>query len=122
MDFIGCLIAGRAVLGMPSWLDVLLEDGAQRSASIAGGHHATAWTAAMANGYFGHVLELDDTHDLAVLHAGASAIPAALAAAEYRGDVLPETLLAGIVAGIEINCRLGGATDLSVVEGGWVYS
>ena len=121
MDFTGCLIAGRAALGMPAWLDVLLEDGAKRSATVAGGHRAAAWTAAMANGYFGHVLELDDTHDAAVLHAGASAIPAALAAAEYRGATAA-TLLAAIVAGIEINCRLGVATDLSLVEGGWIYS
>ena len=122
MDFTGCLIAGRAALGMPAWLDVFLEEGARRSASVAGGHRASAWTAAMANGYFGHVLELDDTHDLAVLHAGASAIPAALAVAEHRGDVQPATLLAAIVAGIEISCRLGVATDLSLVEGGWIYS
>ena len=122
MDFTGCLIAGRAAVGMPAWLDVLLEGGVQHCASVAGGHRAAAWTAAMVNGYLGHVLELDDTHDAAVLHAGASAIPAALAAAEYRGDAQPATLLAAIVAGIEINCRLGVATDLSLIEGGWIYS
>jgi len=76
----------------------------------------------MANGYYGHVLELDDTHDIAVLHAGAAAIPAALAAAEHRGGVDGATLLEGIVAGIELSCRLGVATDMSLTEGGWIYS
>lgn len=122
LDFIGDGIAGRAAAGMPAWLDVILDDGGSRSATLFGGGSASAWTAAMANGYLGHVLELDDTHDVAVLHAGASAIPAAIAAAQYRGHVDGALLLEGIVAGIELTCRLGVATDLSLVEGGWIYS
>ncbi|MCC6535340.1 MAG: MmgE/PrpD family protein [Burkholderiales bacterium] len=122
LDFAGDMIAGRAAVGMPAWLEVLLDDGGKRAATVAGGHQSAPWTAAMANGYFGHVLELDDTHDLAVLHAGASAIPAALAAAEHRGGIDGAGFLAAIVAGIELNCRLGVATDLSLVEGGWIYS
>jgi 2-methylcitrate dehydratase PrpD len=122
LDFIGDLIAGRAALGMPAWLEVLIDDGGKRSATVAGGQRAAPWTAAMANGYFGHVLELDDTHDIAVLHAGASAIPAALAAAECRGGCDGATFLTAIVAGIELSCRLGVATDMSLVEGGWIYS
>lgn len=122
LDFVGDLIAGRAAVGLPAWVDVLLDGGGKNAATVAGGHAATPWTAAMANGYFGHVLELDDTHDTAVLHAGASAIPAALAAAEYRGGIDGPTLLEAIVVGIEANCRLGVATDMSLVEGGWIYS
>jgi 2-methylcitrate dehydratase PrpD len=122
LDFIGDLIAGRAAIGMPAWLDVLVDDAGSKSATIAGGHHAAAWTTAMVNGYYGHVLELDDTHDIAVLHAGASAIPAALAAAEWLGEASGATVMEGIVAGIELSCRLGVATDMSLVEGGWIYS
>ncbi len=123
LDFIGDMLAGRAALGMPAWLDVVLEDASRaRSASVVGGARASGSTAAMANGYFGHVLELDDTHDLAVLHAGASAIPAAIAAAEYAGGCDGARLMEAIVAGVELTCRLGVATDLSLVEGGWIYS
>jgi 2-methylcitrate dehydratase PrpD len=122
LDFAGDAIAGRAAMGMPAWLDVLLECGGAGAASVVGGSRSTPWMAALANGYFGHVLELDDTHDLAVLHAGASAIPAALAAAQFRGATDGASLLTAIAAGIEVNCRLGVATDLSLVEGGWIYS
>lgn len=122
LDFVGDMIAGRAAVGMPGWLDVLLDDAARHTATVVGGQGAAPWTAAMANGYFGHVLELDDTHDQAVLHAGAAAIPAAIAAAEFRGDVSGATLLEGILAGIELTCRLGVATDLNLVEGGWIYT
>ncbi len=122
LDFVGDMVAGRAAVGVPAWLDVLLDDAGRHLATVAGGQCASPWSAAMANGYFGHVLELDDTHDAAVLHAGASAIPAAIAAAEYRGSVPGSTLLEAIVAGIELTCRLGVATDLSLVEGGWIYT
>jgi 2-methylcitrate dehydratase PrpD len=40
-----------------------------------GGPRVPANIAALCNGYFGHVLEFDDTHDEAVLHAGSAAIP-----------------------------------------------
>jgi len=122
LDFVGDALAGRAAVGMPVWLDVLLDDSGKRAATVIGGQQAAPWTAAMANGYLGHVLELDDTHDIAVLHAGASAIPAALAAAEFRGGVDGATLMEAVVAGIELSCRLGVATDMSLTEGGWIYS
>ena len=123
LDFIGDLLAGRGAIGMPAWIDVLLDEvSGARAATIVGGHRCAPWTAAMANGYFGHVLELDDTHDIAVLHAGASAIPAALAAAQYGGGCSGATFMEAVIAGIELTCRLGVATDLSLVEGGWIYS
>jgi 2-methylcitrate dehydratase PrpD len=122
LDFAGDMIAGRAAVGLPPWLEVLLDDAGRHSAAVTGGQRASPWTAAMANGYFGHVLELDDTHDEAVLHAGAAAIPAALAAAEFRGGVSGAKLLEAIVGGIELTCRLGTATDLSLVQGGWIYT
>jgi 2-methylcitrate dehydratase PrpD len=122
LDFAGDMIAGRSAVGMPAWLEVLLDDSARHTGTVIGGQRAAPWTAALANGYFGHVLELDDTHDEAVLHAGAAVIPAAIAAAELRGDVSGATLLEAILAGIELTCRLGVATDLSLVEGGWIYT
>ena len=74
------------------------------------------------NGYYGHVLELDDTHDRAVLHAGAAAIPAALAVAQYRNLDDPKKLLEAVLLGIEVTCRLGVATQLNLVDGGWIYT
>jgi len=122
LDFAGDAIAGRAAVGMPAWLAFLMSGRSGEGTTVVGGHLAPAWSAATANGYFGHVLELDDTHDVAVLHAGASAIPAALAAAQYAGGVSGARFMAAIAAGMEMSCRLGVATDLSLVEGGWIYS
>ncbi|MFG1230038.1 MmgE/PrpD family protein [Xanthobacter wiegelii] len=66
--------------------------------------------AALLNGAFGHSLDFDDTHSESSLHPSAPVVPAALAAAELTsasgGD-----LVAGIIAGIEVCCRLGLALD-----------
>ena len=122
LDYLGCLIAGRALMGLPGWVAELADRGGRADAAIVGGPRLPAPNAALANGYYGHVLEYDDTHDDAVLHAGAAAIPAALAAAEYRHEQNPQALLEAVLLGIEITCRLGMATRLNLVDGGWIYT
>lgn len=61
--------------------------------------------AALLNGALAHSLDFDDTHAAASLHPGAPVIPAALAAAESTGASGAD-LLAGIVAGYEVVCRV----------------
>lgn len=126
LDYLGAAIAGRAVTGMPPWLQVLIDMGGRPDAAVIGGPRAPAHTAALCNGYFGHVLEFDDTHDEAVLHAGSATIPAALAAAGLRahlGRVLGgREFCEAVLLGMELTCRLGVATRLNLVEGGWIYT
>jgi len=105
LDYLGCMIGGRALMGLPGWVAELTERGGRADAHIAGAAAVPAPVAALANGYYGHVLELDDTHDDAVLHAGAAAIPAALAAAQYRKLDDPKKLLEAVLLGIEVTCR-----------------
>jgi len=61
--------------------------------------------AAFLNGALGHSLDFDDTHAAASLHPGAPVIPAALAAAEMVGAHGAD-VLAAIVAGYEVTCRV----------------
>ncbi len=121
LDWLGGAIAGRAVVGMPAWLKVLVDMGGSPEAVVIGGSAVPPQTAALCNGYFGHVLEFDDTHDGATLHAGSAPIPAALAAAGRRGRVSGAELCESLLLGIELTCRLGVATRLNLVEGGWIY-
>lgn len=122
LDYFGAAIAGRAAAGMPAWLRVLIDMGGRPDARVMGGPRVPAPIAALCNGYFGHVLEFDDTHDEAVLHAGSAPIPAALAAAGVRGGVSGREFCESVLLGIELNCRLGVGTRLSLVEGGWIYT
>ena len=61
--------------------------------------------AALLNGALGHSLDFDDTHAAGCLHPGVTAISAALAAGEMAGAAGAD-VLAGIVAGYEVSCRL----------------
>ncbi|MBV9735752.1 MAG: MmgE/PrpD family protein [Acidisphaera sp.] len=61
--------------------------------------------AALLNGALAHSLDFDDTHAAASLHPGAPVIPAALAAAEMAGAAGAE-VLAAIIAGYEVTCRV----------------
>ncbi len=61
--------------------------------------------AAFLNGALAHSLDFDDTHAAGSLHPGAPVIPAALAAGEMVGATGAD-VLAAIIAGYEITCRV----------------
>ncbi len=64
--------------------------------------------AALVNGTLAHSLDFDDTHAPGTLHPGAPVIPAAIAAGEMAGASGAD-VLAGIIAGYEVTCRLAVA-------------
>ncbi|MCC6719517.1 MAG: MmgE/PrpD family protein [Acetobacteraceae bacterium] len=61
--------------------------------------------AALLNGTLAHSLDFDDTHAAGSLHPGAPVISAALAAGEMAG-ARGADVLAAIVAGYEVTCRV----------------
>jgi 2-methylcitrate dehydratase PrpD len=61
--------------------------------------------AALLNGALAHSLDFDDTHAGGSLHPGAAVIPAALAAGEMAGAAGTD-VLAAIIAGYEVTCRI----------------
>ena len=61
--------------------------------------------AALLNGALAHSLDFDDTHAAGSLHPGAPVIPAALAAGEMAGASGAD-VLAAIIAGYEVTCRV----------------
>jgi 2-methylcitrate dehydratase PrpD len=70
----------------------------------------SALLAALINGAASHALDFDDTHTTMSGHPSVPVIPAALALAEARG-ASGARLLAAIVAGIEVECRLGAVVN-----------
>jgi 2-methylcitrate dehydratase PrpD len=123
LDTLACAAAGLTAPGVPEVVSLATEWGGAAQALIWGtqtrvpAHHA-AWV----NGVMAHARDYDDTHDAAVLHAGVSVIPAALAAAELNPHATGGDLLAGVAAGLELMCRLGVATTIGIIESGFIYS
>ena len=72
----------------------------------------TPSAAALINGTLAHSLDFDDTHAAASLHSSAPIVPAAWAAAEMVG-ASGKDLITAIVAGYEVQIRLGLALDPS---------
>ncbi|GAB7358719.1 hypothetical protein MBLNU230_g3948t1 [Neophaeotheca triangularis] len=65
--------------------------------------------AGMLNAALGHSLDFDDTYAPGTLHAGVTAVPAALAAAEEgeEGGTSSERFMLAVAVGYEVTCRLG---------------
>jgi 2-methylcitrate dehydratase PrpD len=76
---------------------------------VGGGRIAAPQTAALVNGLAAHDIELDDFHAASRTHPAAVVVPAALATAELVGGTTIGTLLAAVVGGYEMTCRLAAA-------------
>lgn len=88
------------------------QGGSPQSTLLPYTEKTSCLNAALANGIASHIVELDDVHRGAIVHAGAAVIPAALAAAEMvHAD--GRRLIEGIVAGYEVAIRLGEAVSPS---------
>jgi 2-methylcitrate dehydratase PrpD len=107
LDLIGNIIRGHETESTPALRAAIGALGLERGASRVFGDsrsYAPAG-AALLQGVLAHSLDFDDTHAPATLHPGAPVIAAALAAAEMS-HASGATLLAGIIAGYEVICRI----------------
>ncbi len=107
LDFLGCALAGaREPLTGILVESVAETEGGGRATLIGRPERATRLGAALVNGAAGHALDFDDTHTVMSGHPSAPVVPALLALVESEGARGPD-LLAALVAGIELECRLG---------------
>jgi 2-methylcitrate dehydratase PrpD len=122
-DTLACAVAGSSAPGVDDVRALVNQwGGAPEASAFVFGDRMPAHHAAWLNGTMSHARDYDDTHDAAVLHAGVSVIPAALAAAELRGGVSGSELIVGIAAGLETISRLGLATRVGIIESGYMYT
>src|SRR3954451_4859402 len=122
-DTLACAGAGSSAAGVGEARDLALEwAGAAQATLLVFGDKVPAHHAAWVNGTMAHARDYDDTHDAAVLHAGVTVVPAALAAAELRGGAHGSDFIAGVAAGLETICRLGIATRIGIIESGFIYT
>jgi 2-methylcitrate dehydratase PrpD len=122
-DTLSCALAGSSAQGVTEVSALVEEWGGARQADIfVRGGKVPAHHAAWANSAMCHARDYDDTHDAAMLHAGVSAVPAAIAAAQLGGAASGADLIAAVGAGLEVTCRLGTAITVDIIETGFIYS
>jgi 2-methylcitrate dehydratase PrpD len=76
---------------------------------VGAGRVAAPQVAALVNGLAAHDIELDDFHAASRTHPAAVVVPAALATAELVPGATLGTLIAAVVGGYEMTCRLAAA-------------
>lgn len=103
-----CLAARREPFGGPLLRFVERQSGCDEASVIGEKKRLPASAAALVHGGLAHGLDYDDTHLESVVHPSSVVVPVALAVGEARGRPGTE-ILASIVAGCEVMCRLGAA-------------
>lgn len=103
---------------------ILLEELASRAGApeamvLGSALRLPAASAAEYNGTLGHTLDYDDVHLAITGHASAVLLPALVALAEQQGNVSGARLLAALVAGCEMTCRVGKLIAPSHYERGF---
>ncbi|MFO1161159.1 MAG: MmgE/PrpD family protein [Reyranellaceae bacterium] len=110
LDSLGVGIAGSSVEGGDGLLQVASGWGAGEVAVWGRSVRLSAPAAAFLNAWQMHNQEYDCLHEGAVVHAMASVLPAALAAAERRGGVNGAELITAIAVGVDVAAGLGLAS------------
>ncbi len=109
LDVLGCGLAAHAEGTAGEGRATMAELGGEPHATVIGlDERLPAANAAFANAMLCHGLDFDDTHSDSVSHVSVVVTPAVLAAAEALGASGPD-VLAAIVAGNEVTCRIGMA-------------
>jgi 2-methylcitrate dehydratase PrpD len=109
LDVLGCGLAGHATGNGVEGRATMHELGGDAQATVIGlAERLPAANAAFANAMTCHGLDFDDTHSDSGSHISTVIAPASFAAAELYGATGRDTL-AAIVAGNEVDCRIGMA-------------
>ena len=123
LDTLSCALAGSSAKAIAEVSDLVSQwGGAEQADMFVFGGKYPAHHAAWINGGMSHARDFDDTHDGAILHAGVTAVPAAIAAAQLRGKLSGADLIAAVAAGLEVTCRLGVAIKVDIIESGFIYT
>jgi len=111
LDVLGCGLAAHASGIATEGRSTMAELGGEPQATVIGlADRLPAANAAFANAMLCHGLDFDDTHSDSVSHVSTVVAPAALAAGELQA-ASGRDVLAAIVAGNEVVCRIGMAAS-----------
>ncbi len=107
LDILGsCLASSREDFGRAALTTAERLGGPPESTLIGSTAKVGAAPAVLAGGTLAHGLDFDDTREDAIVHTGSVAVTTALAVGEAAGTS-GRAALEGIIAGVEVMCRVG---------------
>jgi 2-methylcitrate dehydratase PrpD len=119
LDTIGCLVAGYSGGISEEIRDYVLAHGGRPEATLLpGGQKTTAALVGLAHATYIHGLELSDAAPRGTAHPGNEIIPVVLALAERLG-LGGAAIIPAVVAGYEVEIRIGRALFPSAFYRGW---
>jgi len=124
MDTLGAMVAGSQTPVAAIMRKTALEQYRGDQATImVTGERVSAAGAALANGFFGNALDIDDGYRNVKGHPGACALPPVLAAAELEGGCSGQEFLTALVVAYELGIRAGmirhGTYEVYHSSGSW---
>ncbi|WP_062207153.1 MmgE/PrpD family protein [Aureimonas sp. AU12] len=118
LDVLACALGGASDRSLAILLQTFAPEAGGQAVLIGQGRRADPFTAALANGHAGHVLDYDDVHASVRGHPTTVILPALLALAATRG-LRADALLSSYVVGLETMARLGLALGTRHYETGF---
>jgi 2-methylcitrate dehydratase PrpD len=123
MDQLGVILAASGLSPeCRPFIDLAVQGGGKKESRVFGeGVKVPAYMAAYANASYAHALDYEDVHDDAGVHPNAQMVPAAVAVAEYMGNISGKEFITAMALGTDLACRLSMAKDPSVDpnKAGW---
>src|SRR5665647_3898526 len=109
LDWLGCAIRGSVMPQADCIKKYTKAMGGNPHASIIGNPtRNSVFNSALNNGYYGHILEMDDVDKESITHPGTVVIPAGLSIGEWS-HLSGADFLAAMIAGYEVMLRVGAA-------------
>jgi 2-methylcitrate dehydratase PrpD len=122
LDILGVMLPPTTLVDSAITVYELMQEagGKPESTIIGFGGKAPCWVAAFVNGSLTHAIDFDDCVGLEkpIMHPTGSSFPAALAAAERRGQVSGKEFITAVALGNDLSVRLGECPKGNVV---WDY-
>ena len=124
LDTLGALLAGaKTPVGRMMANVAAIQYGGSEATILTDGRKVSAAGAALANGFAGNALDIDDGYRMTKGHPGACALPPMLAAAEITSPCNGEQFLTGLLVAYELGIRAGlirhATYDIYHSSGSW---
>ena len=123
LDAFAAGIAGSSAESVKELVDIFSEWGGKEESTVwVFGKRLPSLAVAQINATMVHARDFDDTHDRAVLHPGAVAVPPAFAMGESLENVSGKDIITAVALGVDLVARLCLGCTSDYFAGGWHYT